>query len=390
MSPRARLLLAAGVCVGVVLFAVFRPVSVAYPTDDAGWQQRYEQALAGIGVDPGTGWTRWTDSAARAADLTAAEPALTPEELRAGLAAIDWPERVTPPTTHAAPNRAPDWSRVFGAIAGGIDEAAATGEADAAVAWAELAHRIELGVGVHAGYAGTVERCRVGSITDRAVRSAVSAGLFSSGLGPPDAVENRLGDLIGLCIEGGPFGIELTTRLERERALRRAVESGASPSDRRRIERLFEDLEGSHRGRAASADRARAFLDELAQGRHPGVASLLPDVTAATDARRAARAERAGLQMMLALERHRLRRGAYPDTLDALVPDQFIRLPVDPFGFGEGFGYRVLEPAAPTPAGGYLLWSVGPDRTPDEGSPLGADGRGDLVFHPPPAKEPSP
>lgn len=383
MTRRRWLLAGAGVCMGMGLFAALRPAAPVYPSDDAGWSARWDAAAAGIGLAPGDGWDRWTDAVARAAGLTRADPALTPDQLRTRLAAIDWPERVTPPSTGATIADEPDWTQIFEALAGGIDRAASDSDADNAVGWARLAHRIERGVGAHEGYAGSVRRCGLGTITDRAVRGAAGGGLFSPGPVPSDADENRLGDLIALCIEGGPFGAELATRLERERAVRAALSTNLPRADLRRIEVLFYDLEESHRGRTAGAGRLRATLDALARGRHPSMASVLPDIDAATDARRAARAERVGLQMMLSLERHRLRNGAYPQSLEELVPDQFIHVPVDPYGFGERFGYRVLDPLASTPADGYLLYSVGPDRTPDAGRPLDADARGDLILNPP-------
>jgi len=390
VNRRRWLLAGAGACMALGLFAALRPETPAYPTTEPGWSARWQEATAGIGLEPGTGWSEWTAAVAEATAQTDTDPPLAPEQLRTRLTAIDWPARVTPPGTDTTLVAEPDWTRVFEAIAEGIDRAADSGDADNAVGWARLAHRIEQGVGVHDGFAGSILRCRLGAITDRAVRDATSQGLFSLHGEPADAVENRLGDLIGLCIEGGPFGAELAARLERERALRAALDADLPAADLRRLERLFYDLDGSNRGRAAAAERTRAMLDAIASGRYPRAASVLPDIDAALDARRAARAERVGLQMMLSLERHRLRRGAYPDTLSRLVPDQFIHQPVDPFGFGEHFGYRVLDPGAPTPAGGYLLYSFGPDRDSDAGRPMDETGQGDLVFNPPPDAIPEP
>jgi hypothetical protein len=80
---------------------------------------------------------------------------------------------------------------------------------------------------------------------------------------------------------------------------------------------------------------------------------------------------------MVAVERHRSRTGVYPASLAALAPVELLRVPVDPFGFGEDFGYALLDPASARPASGYRLWSMGPDRRADGGDPAA-----DLVFNP--------
>lgn len=61
-----------------------------------------------------------------------------------------------------------------------------------------------------------------------------------------------------------------------------------------------------------------------------------------------------------ALERYRISRGAYPETLDLLVPDFVASIPHDPCD-GKPLRYR-LEPNS------YLLYSVGIDRKDDGGN----------------------
>jgi hypothetical protein len=76
----------------------------------------------------------------------------------------------------------------------------------------------------------------------------------------------------------------------------------------------------------------------------------------------------------VALERHRLRQGTYPGTLEALVPAFLARVPVDPMN-GQPLHYKLLPPpAAAANASGrdstppaYLLYSVGADFKDDGG-----------------------
>lgn len=67
-------------------------------------------------------------------------------------------------------------------------------------------------------------------------------------------------------------------------------------------------------------------------------------------------------QVACALERYRLANGAYPESLDALAPQFIDRLPHDLFT-GKPFRYQL------TPDAGYLLYSVGWNRTDDGGVP---------------------
>ncbi len=67
-----------------------------------------------------------------------------------------------------------------------------------------------------------------------------------------------------------------------------------------------------------------------------------------------------------ALERHRIARGAYPETLAALVP---VFLPTLPLDVMDGKPMRYAR----TPEGGFRLWSVGPNGRDDGG--IGADPR---------------
>jgi hypothetical protein len=61
--------------------------------------------------------------------------------------------------------------------------------------------------------------------------------------------------------------------------------------------------------------------------------------------------EAAGVRVMIALERHFLASGSYPDSLDTLG-----KLPIDPWS-GRSFCYRVREDKK-----SYTLWSTAPDK----------------------------
>jgi hypothetical protein len=74
-------------------------------------------------------------------------------------------------------------------------------------------------------------------------------------------------------------------------------------------------------------------------------------------------ARNALLLVTLALRAYRLERGGYPETLAELAPSYLRKLPADPFGAGQGFGYR-------REGGRYVLYSVGPDGKDDGGEPL--------------------
>lgn len=361
----------AALALGAIVLGVRWGWTDRLPSTDAGWAERWRHAAGEVGRTPGEGWAAWS---AACSALTGSGPDGPPaiERLMDIVPEPGWPAQITPPAHALAPD-AP-WTGALHAIADAVRAAAARGDADAAVGLAALAGRIETGLGVDRGLADAPERFDAAAAVDRALQHAVSAGLF-------DRADPRVAALTALNDDAAGFGIDWAIRVERERALRAAAESGAADAARL-IAGFYEDLDLSARGRRGAAARVEAAADALRRGEHPQAARFLPDIDAVILARRAARAERVGLAVMLALERHRARTGAYPESLDALVPIEFARVPVDPFGFGEPFGYRALDTAADTPGPGYRLWSAGPDRDDDGGEPLGPDGDGDRVFNP--------
>lgn len=74
--------------------------------------------------------------------------------------------------------------------------------------------------------------------------------------------------------------------------------------------------------------------------------------------------ELAGTRVMIALERHRLAHGSYPETLESLAPGSLAEAPIDPWS-GVPLEYRLVDPAADPQGRGYLLYSVGADKMDD-------------------------
>jgi hypothetical protein len=68
----------------------------------------------------------------------------------------------------------------------------------------------------------------------------------------------------------------------------------------------------------------------------------------------------------IALERHRLKHGHYPDSLQKLIPDYLSQIPHDPMD-GRPMRYR-LNPDAT-----FTLWSVGFDGKDNSGDPTMPD-----------------
>jgi len=76
---------------------------------------------------------------------------------------------------------------------------------------------------------------------------------------------------------------------------------------------------------------------------------------------------RAGTRLMLAIELHRARHGALPESLQELVPGELAEIPADPYS-PDGLVYRRVEPEDDEHGRDYLLYSVGADRTDDGGT----------------------
>lgn len=87
---------------------------------------------------------------------------------------------------------------------------------------------------------------------------------------------------------------------------------------------------------------------------------LLPALSAALTAEDRTNTQRELVRLAAALAVYRTERGAYPDTLEALVPDVREKLPVDLYR-GQPFVYRRTQ-------NGYVLYSRGPNGKDDGGS----------------------
>ncbi len=364
------LLLLAGLGVGLRLWMVATS-PIRFPRGAPGWSDRWTSGAAEVGRAPGDGWDDWAAAAGEADRLmTDAGP-----DVGVRLAALDWPETVTPPFGADAAGPA-DWSGVAASLAAAITDAARSGDADGALRIAQAARRIERGVGVTRGVAGAVERFDFGSTIDRAVIVALSGGAFTADT-DAETAQRRLDALLGLAVDDGGFAAEWSLVEQRELALRAGVATDLSRDDLRFIDHLFYEMDQARRGRDPMGARSGAMLDRLRDGERPGITAVVGDLDGFVAGRRAARAGRVGLLVMVALERHRSRTGSYPATLAALAPAELLRVPVDPWGFGEGFGYAVRDAGAVRPADAYRLWSMGPDRRADAGDPVA-----DLVFNP--------
>jgi hypothetical protein len=76
------------------------------------------------------------------------------------------------------------------------------------------------------------------------------------------------------------------------------------------------------------------------------------------------------------LERYRIARGSYPDSLNALVPDYLAKLPNSPIT-GKPMNYSL------NPDGTFLLWSPGWNLKSLGGKPGKFKGDGDIVWNQP-------
>ncbi|MBM4111856.1 MAG: hypothetical protein FJ253_00525 [Phycisphaerae bacterium] len=80
----------------------------------------------------------------------------------------------------------------------------------------------------------------------------------------------------------------------------------------------------------------------------------------------AERAMHRTIDLWLALERWRLRHGAYPERLELLVPECMSSLPIDPYS-GRSFGYRRIDGGASAADLPFHLWVSGLDGVDDGG-----------------------
>lgn len=75
-----------------------------------------------------------------------------------------------------------------------------------------------------------------------------------------------------------------------------------------------------------------------------------------------------GVQLLLALEVHRIENGGYPDSLESLAPAILDEVPRDSFAPDGRFVYRRLNDSSSESTRSYLLYSVGTDGVDDGGA----------------------
>ncbi len=109
---------------------------------------------------------------------------------------------------------------------------------------------------------------------------------------------------------------------------------------------------------------------------------LVPSVRAFIDSTDRERTRQAALLLGLALELYYREHGRFPNALDDLVKERYLKsIPADPFGKGEPFHYR----RETDPRKGPILWSVWTDGIDQNGTlevvaPQREDSPGDKIF----------
>lgn len=151
-----------------------------------------------------------------------------------------------------------------------------------------------------------------------------------------------------------------TDRRERQAALATELEAAkrqmAELRDGEALQKLF-----------AQAGNPRAAISQWVG--KTTVLLLLPALTQIGIAEDRAEQRMRSLNVVLALAAYRSDHGGYPERLEALSPRYLPELPQDVFT-GESLQYR-------TTAGGYLLYSVGPNGEDDGGRDGSAEPAGD-------------
>lgn len=94
--------------------------------------------------------------------------------------------------------------------------------------------------------------------------------------------------------------------------------------------------------------------------------SLFPSLRRGVNAMERRAIRRRAAFTMIAIERHRIAHGHYPDTLSALVPEFLDAVPIDPWS-ANPLRYKRIDPDTDPHARGYLLYSVGVDLIDDGG-----------------------
>lgn len=118
-----------------------------------------------------------------------------------------------------------------------------------------------------------------------------------------------------------------------------------------------------------AASRQFATLDAIADSdsTSPVIKAMIPALSRTLASEDQLLTTLHGVQILLGLEVHRARAGAYPQSLNELVPGVFTQLPVDVVAKDGAFKY-VLRPADVTTGRPFLLYSIGRDQTDNQGT----------------------
>jgi hypothetical protein len=114
----------------------------------------------------------------------------------------------------------------------------------------------------------------------------------------------------------------------------------------------------------AEARREADAIERDITSRPPGVLTrlIVPSIGSVFRSRLRADALRRSAVVLVAATKHRLRKGALPESLDELVPDDMPRVPRDPFAEGKPLVLKQTDAAV-------VAYSVGPDGA-DDGGPV--------------------
>lgn len=361
----AAIILGGGVGLAVLISKGKNP---AYPTTPEGWVARWNAAAAEFGRTPGENWDLWLDAWSKIegeTDPASVGPALDP------LRDI---ERLTTPVPASigtsdiwnvtSPNFRYQRDTLRAIVLPQIEASLASGETEVAADWIERAWSL----------------ARVGEATGTLIGGMVQAGVVQSVFDAVRPQAARLaGDprIIGLIGSAPVPDIAWSLRMEREMGVMYIVlmadDFPLSAGDQAPLfEGMLADwVAYETAGDTAARDRVLAVFDRLANDRlfrlrRVPLEMITPSLGNAGRIVKASRVERDALLVMLALERWRADRGAYPASLDELVPEQLSEIPADPFGNNAPLRYRLVDPDSDDPWSAYVLYSVGYNGT-DEG-----------------------
>jgi hypothetical protein len=147
----------------------------------------------------------------------------------------------------------------------------------------------------------------------------------------------------------------------RERWARWTLQRRARAEHPRMLQMLSRVIEVSRLPMHEQAAAERAINDELRMLPADSLTRMfLPALTSLAEANRRKVASMRCLKVLLALERHRRERGAWPAKLEELTPGLLKGVPLDPFD-GKPLRYRRL-------ADGVIVYSVGSDGSDNGGN----------------------